>query len=873
MSFKPMAKPSSVAVAHDHGPGCDHGDADHDHASHGHEGHDHAGHDHAGHDHSAHSGGTSGQEHDHAGHDHSHDHGPPPERPPGSRECQGFTAIQLDLSFHLPGENDEFGRFEQLDKILSSIPGVLEVHLRRDGGHHEICVHHDTSILPAAQLIALGRQHAATIAARYKAKTWYVANMECAQCGMAIEHILGRTPGILTANVAYAAERLVVEYDSQVVSPRQIVAKLQAIGYPLEEPDPGQACSHHAHGHSGLAPKLEVPLSVTAGVLLAVGWALEFAGVVPAPWSNIFYILALISGGFFAVRGALLSLRARQADIETLMVLAGLGAACLGAWFEGAFLLFLFSVGHAAEHRAMERARQAVAALGKLRPDVARIRQGDAIVEVPVEKVAVGQIFVVRPGDRIPLDGTILDGTSSVDQAALTGESLPVPKQPGDSVFAGTVNAEGALGIRVDKLAGDSAISRVVDLVSSAEARKSTAQRFTTMVERRFVPLVLLAAPVLSIVLFASGTSPRDAVLRGVSLLVAASPCALAISTPAAVLSAVARAAKGGVLIKGGAHLEALGLIDTLAFDKTGTLTVGKPKVIDVIPFGVTTIDDLFATTAAAESLSAHPIAKEICAEAQRRGLTLGVATEGAAVHGKGLRALVDGTPVTIGNAAMFGELSPSALAAWNSALNAGQTPMLVQRGGVFLGIITVADTARPEAHVAVAELKKLGIKHTVMLSGDQRPVATALANSVGISDVFAPLMPEDKVGEIRKLSRMGKVAMVGDGVNDAPALATASVGIAMGGAGSDVALETADVVLMGDDLRRLPFAIALSQDATKIIKQNIGVALGVSGLLVLATVFGWVQISQAVVLHEGSTLVVVANGLRLLAWKPKFTV
>ena len=837
-SFKPMGKvvgiaPAPAAGGHVHGPGCNHDADDH--------GHDH----------------------------HGHAHGPPVERAAGDRVCDGNTAIQLDLGFHLAGEQDEAGRFDQLRRALCALPGVAQVHIRRDGGHAEICVHHDATV-GSLDLIAKASAEAGKIAARFRAKTWYVSNMESAQCAMAIEHILGRTPGILQANVAYAAERLVVELDGDRISERQIEAKLAAMGYPLEEPEAGHACSHHAHGQSGLAPRLEVPLSIVAGVLLVLGWALEAGGVLAPEYTRFLYAGALVSGGFFATRGALLSLKARQADIETLMVLAGLGAAILGAWFEAAFLLFLFSVGHALEHRAMERARQAVDALGKLRPDVAKVKRGGVLVEVPANKVQIGEIVVVRPGDRLPLDGTVVDGTSSVDQATLTGESLPVPKQAGDPVFAGTMNTDGALEIRVDRLAGQSAIARVVDLVASAEARKSKAQRFTTMVERRFVPLVLIAAPVLSIALYATGTDLRASVLRGVSLLVAASPCALAISTPAAVLSAVARAARGGVLIKGGAHLEALGTVDTVAFDKTGTLTIGRPRVVGVDPFDAVTEERLLAVAAAAETLSSHPIAKELVAEAGRRNLALPPASDATAVHGKGLRATVGGLPVAIGSAALFGELPPAVSAAWTAALERGHTPMLVQEGGVFLGLVAVADTARPEARGAVEALRSVGISRTVMLSGDQRPVATAMGATVGVTEVRAPLMPEDKVKEIRELSRTGTVAMVGDGVNDAPALASAAVGIAMGGAGSDVALETADVVLMGDDLRRLPFAIGLARAATSVVRQNIVVALGVSLILVIATVFGWVRISQAVVLHEGSTLVVVANGLRLLAWKPR---
>jgi Cd2+/Zn2+-exporting ATPase len=456
-----------------------------------------------------------------------------------------------------------------------------------------------------------------------------------------------------------------------------------------------------------------------------------------------------------------------------------------------------------------------------------------------------------------------------VDQATLTGESLPVPKGEGDEVFAGTVNVDGALEVEVTRLAAESSLARLVDLVSRAEANKSPTQRLTARIEKTFVPIVLVGAPLLSLVLyFGAGLLLRDAVLRGISLLVAASPCALAISTPAAVLSAVARAARGGVLIKGGAHLDALGRARAIAFDKTGTLTHGKPKLVGVEPVAGVAPAELLGAAAAIEAVSAHPIAAAVVAGAQAAGAVVGAAEDVEAVHGKGIRGRTAAGVVEVGSETLFDTALPAPLAAAVARLQeAGQTTMIVRREGVWLGVLGVADTLRAEARSAVERLRALGVEQTVMLSGDHARVARAVADAVGIREVQAPLLPEGKVRAMRELVRAGGVAMVGDGVNDAPALASASVGIAMGGAGSDVALETADVVLMADDLSKLPFAVGLSRAATRAVTQNLTIALGVSALLVAASIFGWVDISRAVILHEGSTILVVLNGLRLLVW------
>ncbi|WP_426736061.1 heavy metal translocating P-type ATPase [Myxococcus faecalis] len=841
---------------HQHGPGCDH--------AHGGDSHAH-GNSHA------HADGAA-CDHDHGDGHHHHHPKPKKIRPPGYRAAEGGgVALQLDLEGALPGETNDQGRFQKLEEALEAHHGILDVHIRRDQGYAEVCLHYNPKLVNSTALLATAQRTSAQVAKRYKDHTWFVRGMSSADSATTIEHGLTKVKGVLSANVAYASERLVVEYDSEEVSLKDIESRAKSLGYTLEVPSHGHACSHHAHG-GGLAPLLEMPLVVASGVLLVAGWLLGRFAPVPEMVPTVLWALSILSGGFFAIRGSVKSLLQLRIDIETMMVVAALGAAVLGSWFEGAFLLFLFSAGHALEHRAMDRARRSIESLGALRPEVARVRRGAELVEVPVAQVQRGDRVVVRPGDRVPLDGIIREGKSSLEQAAITGESMPVAKVPGDEVFSGTVNCEALLEVEVTRLSSESVLARVVDMVAEAEAQKGPNQRFAQRLERTVAPLVMIGAVVFPAVLVLLGTPLKEAILRAVSLLVAASPCALAISTPSAVLSAVAAAARGGVLIKGGIYLELLGKVNAIAFDKTGTLTMGKPKLLSTAPVAGVTEEELLATAAAVEALSAHPLAHAVVEAAASRNIKPPAGSDMEAIHGKGLRARIGTDWVDVGSLALFtGDAVPAEIQTLVDRLEgAGQTTMVVRKASRYLGVLGVADTVRAGARHVISTLKQQGISRTVMLSGDNARVAKSIAEQVGLDEARAPLMPADKVTAVREMGRTGSVAMVGDGVNDAPALAAASVGVAMGGAGSDAALETADVVLMSDDLSRLPFALSLARQATSVMKQNLVISLGISAVLIVASIFGLTSISSAVVLHEGSTLLVVANGLRLLAVRPK---
>jgi Zn2+/Cd2+-exporting ATPase len=615
--------------------------------------------------------------------------------------------------------------------------------------------------------------------------------------------------------------------------------------------------------------------ALTAGFFFLAGWLGEMFLVFPEWASLVLFLLAYVVGGFDIAGHALASLRRGKFDTDILMLAAAAGAAFLGDWAEGAFLLFLFSLGHAGEQYALGRAKQAVSALGGLMPKTAWLRQDGRLLETAVEELKVGDRIVVRPGDRIPADGTVAAGFSSVDQSAITGESRPVAKEPGHQLFAGTVNHENALEVTVGRLNQDNTLNQVMKLVTEAQSQQSPTQRFTEKFTGRFVPVILLlVALVLVVPPLAGWLSWNESFYRAMLLLVAASPCALALGTPAAVLAGIAQAARNGVLIKGGVHLENLGRLKVMAFDKTGTLTQGQFQVQSIISLNGASAEEVLAIAAAAEVQANHPLARAVVDAAQERGLALPVASDLEAITGRGVRSQVDGQPVLVGSLALFQEQAGheriNGLKTTINELEAeGQTTMVVSQNGRFLGVLGLSDRPRPESVAALQALRRQGIERLVMLTGDHETVARQIGRAVGVTDVRAGLLPADKLAAIRQIeAEYGPVAMTGDGVNDAPGLAAATVGIAMGGAGTAVALETADVALMADNLGHLPFAVGLSRAARAIIQQNLVIALFVITLLVLTSVTGLVQLNQAVVFHEGSTLVVVLNALRLLRYR-----
>ncbi|ELZ32026.1 heavy metal translocating P-type ATPase [Halogeometricum pallidum JCM 14848] len=598
------------------------------------------------------------------------------------------------------------------------------------------------------------------------------------------------------------------------------------------------------------------------------------------------YGVAYAFGGWYGLKGAIETLRHRAVDIDLLMIVAALGALSIGAPFEGAMLLFLFSLSNTLQHYAIGRSRRAIKSLIEMRPDEAQVLRDDGEVTVPIDEVAVGDVLVVRPGDKIPLDGIVTSGEGTVDQASLTGESVPVPKEPGDEVFGGTINESGSLEIEVTRQAHESAISRLITMVEEAQSEKAPTQRLIDRLEQPYV-LGVFALTIAAIAIpVALGNEFTGTFYRAMTLMVAASPCAVIISTPAAVLSAIASGGRQGVLFKGGEHVETAAKIDAVAFDKTGTLTQGDTQLTDVCVRDGTadqtlTEDGLLSIVAAVQARSEHHLARATVTAAEAQSLDVADAERFQSVAGKGVRANVDGMTTHIGNRSYFQTvLGDAAIDGLELGLDRlqmleaeGKTSVLVARerhGEVcVLGWLAFTDTVRPNAAEMIDDLRSLGVEHIVMLTGDNKRVAQRIADDVGIDEVQAELLPEEKVATIEDLvERHENVTMVGDGVNDAPALATATLGIAMGGAGTDVALDTADVVLMGDDLSKIPYVLGLGRKTRRTLTINLAIAFGAIALMVGTILLWGIPLPLAVVGHEGSTVLVSLNGLRLLGFR-----
>ena len=858
--------------------------------------------------------------------------------------------LRLDLPLVLPDVSEVHDRCVlRLTDTIKGRSGIDEVHIVGiESGAPQLCVHYDPDSMTLGRVRELVQSVGAEISSQYAHLSFRTKGSLLARTARRIAAELRRVPGVLEADVA-ASGSLRIEYDRSSVSQQELVEALGALGIsgdviPWSAPLPGPAAkvpplraaandaavdevkkdahdhsahkghetkerdedhSGHGHGEAGghaghshkeglLGEKTELIFALLSGALLLIGWLISKGDFAAPQVPTALYVGAYFFGGYFTVKEAFENLRARRFEIDTLMLVAAAGAAALGEWAEGALLLFLFSFGHSLEHYAMGRARRAIEALAKLAPETALLRRDGSTKEVPLADLEVGDVVVVKPNERLPADGVVVVGTTSVNQAPVTGESVPVDKRPMDDaksaiasfdkvaaehrVFAGTINGAGAIDVMVARKSDQSTMARVIKMVTEAEAQRSPTQQFTERFERIFVPSVLALVAVLMLAWLVIDEPFSASFYRAMAVLVAASPCALAISVPSAVLSGVARAARGGVLVKGGGPLENLGTLSSIAFDKTGTLTEGKPKLTDAVAAKGATDDELLTVALAVEEHSDHPLASAIVRGARER-LSAGAgsltASDVKSITGRGVHAQVDGDTVYIGKPVLFSELPDSAMPSDVEKANAdlvasGRTTMVIRKGTRFLGVIGVMDTPRPVAGKVMAQLRELGIERLIMISGDNQQVADAVAKSVGLTEARGDLMPEQKVDAIKDLrAAHGKVAMVGDGVNDAPAMANATVGIAMGAAGSDVALETADVALMADDLAQLPFAVGLSRSTSRVIKQNLWVSLGVVAVLIPATILG-LKIGTAVLFHEGSTLLVVANALRLLAYKNK---
>ncbi len=768
------------------------------------------------------------------------------------------------------------------EKLLGQTAGMLSTVIEPRFGR--VALHYDGARISDATAGRLAGELVQTVRSNYAQCTLQLAGHACEGCALKLERKAETIPGVRRASATFLGGTMHVSFDQRVLDLPAVEAKLKAIGAPVK---PFDAASPAPSGWRSWLHGDRLAISFTAATFafMLLGWSTT-RNLPALPAIGIAcYVLAYVTGGFFGVQAGWQSLRQATVDVDLLMVLAALGAAFVGAPFEGAMLLFLFSLSNVLQAYAIDRTRKAISSLMKLRPTQALCRRGSETKLLPLEELVVGDGLIVRPGESVALDGVVTEGASTLDEAMLTGESMPVAKTVGHPVFGGTMNQTGSLEIRVTKLAKDSTIAKLIQLVEQAQGEKANTQRFLEKAEQTYaLSVIALTAGLIFVPWLVLHQGFHDVFYRAMTVMVVASPCALIISTPASILSAIGGAARRGILFKGGAHLERMATIKVFAFDKTGTLTRGKPQVTDIIAGGELSAFpgqptggalDLLRLTASVEARSEHPLARAIVNAAEERRLGLLDCTAFQSVSGKGAAATVNQRRIAVGSAGYFQAFACVGLVEAETRLGTlqdeGKTCVLVAEINAdgtqahVLGVIAVADVVRPEAAAVVDRLHRLGVKRIAMLTGDHRRVAEAIARTLGVDEVHAQLLPADKVRVVKELRSHGPVAMVGDGINDAPALAAADIGIAMGAGGTDVAMETADVVLMNDQLHTIALALDISRRARRVVAQNLTFALGVIVVMVIVTLLGHVPLPVGVVMHEGSTVLVCLNGLRLL--------
>jgi Zn2+/Cd2+-exporting ATPase len=688
-----------------------------------------------------------------------------------------------------------------------------------------------------------------------------VEGMDCNEEVVILERRLKPLTGLEAVSADLVGQRLHVKYDAARLTTAAIVDAAGQTGMRMW-------LEHEQPAIAGAAVAWRWRLVVGCAAAIGAGLALSASG--RATPAAACFIAAAVAGGIFPARRAVAAIRSRTLDINTLMVVAVAGALVLGEWLEAAGVVFLFAVAQWLELRTMEHARQAIRALIDLSPREALVRSGGVERRTPVDDIRVGDEIVVRPGDKVPLDGIVASGHSDVNESPLTGESLPVDKAPGDEVFAGTINGHGALDVRVTRLVRDTRLARIIHLVETAQATRAPVQSFVDRFAGIYTPVVLMLAVIVAVIPpLAGAADPAAWVYRALVLLVISCPCALVISTPVSIVSALSAAARNGVLVKGGAHLERLAAVRVVAFDKTGTLTKGELRVTGVFPLGTTTADELLRYAAAVESRSEHPVARAIVAYARGTGIVVSPAARFASVPGLGAEGDLGADRVVIGNERLLQARAidvPADIADLRHARDEGKSVVLVAVNGALAGGLALADRPRDTAREAIGLLREQGVRCVVMLTGDHERTAARVAAELDLDEHHPQLLPEQKHALVRALrSRYGPVLMVGDGINDAPALAAADVGIAMGAAGSDAALETADIALMSDELLRLPYAMRLARATLRNVRMNVAISLALKAAFLVMAVTGTATLWMAVLADTGASVIVVGNALRLL--------
>ncbi len=755
----------------------------------------------------------------------------------------------------------------KLEKGIGRIKGVVDAKINFAAAKMKII--YDGSLLRPDDLAkaVAGFGYRATLvrAAQdqggFHRTVYRVSGLDCADCAAKLEKKLAAAPGVRRAAINFGAGKLTVEHTLTDSAVRQLV---EQAGYKAERDD-GAAGTPQAHAVWWQTPKTMA--TMVSGLLLLIAMVAGWADA-SVDGQITLYALTAVIGGYSSARTALYGLRSWIFDMNFLMTVAVIGAAAIGEWSEAATVAFLFSFGNALQTYTMDKTRRSIRALMELAPPEALVRRDGQEQRLPVEDIALGDIVIVKPGERIAMDGVVRSGASAVNQAAITGEAVPAEKAAGDSVYAGTINGHGALEIEVTRVAADSTLAKIMHLVEEAQAQKAPSQQFVDVFAKYYTPAVLIAAAgVMTLPWLAFGQPFAPWFYKGLVLLVISCPCALVISTPVSIVSAIGNASRRGVLIKGGAYLEQVGAVRAIAFDKTGTLTVGRPAVTDVVTVNGMDETEMLSLAAAVEERSEHPLAQAIVAAAA--GLPRKQAVNFQALVGRGARADVGGKTIYIGNLRFFEEIGHG-LARYEPGLaeleQQGRTVMFVGTEDTVYGMIAVADTLRADSGDAIRSLRGAGMRHIAMLTGDNNRVAGAIGGSLDLDAFYSDLLPADKVAAVKDITRRyGSVVMVGDGVNDAPALAAATVGVAMGVAGSDAALETADIALMADDLGKLAYIVRLSRKTVTVIKENVAFSILVKALFLVLTFAGFANLWLAVFADTGTALLVTLNGMRLM--------
>jgi Zn2+/Cd2+-exporting ATPase len=749
-----------------------------------------------------------------------------------------------------------------IEKGLSALKDIEQVNVNYSTAKMQVAATTLEAFEPIEKEIKKLGYSAEPLSQNRNVKTYSIEGMDCGSCAKSIENHLNIHPSVKHVSVNFSTGKMKIEHENSV---EDIISEVSKIGYKAS------LMSKNNQTANTKVPQKENGFIVASGVLIALGFIGSHNGISPL-LTTLLYAVAMVISGYKPVKSAYYAIKSRSLDMNVLMSAAAIGAAVIGQWLEGATVLWLFSLGILLQNKSIEKTRNSIRNLMDLAPAEAWVKVNGDILKKPVEEVSVGEIIIVKPGDNIPLDGEVVHGLSSVNQAPITGESIPVDKEIGDTVYAGTINEQGSLGIKVTKLVEDTTISKIIHLVEEAQEQKAPTEAFVDKFARIYTPIVFVLALVVMVVppLIGFGTW-GGWFYKGLELLVIACPCALVISTPVAIVSAIGNAAKNGILIKGGSFLEIAGAVKAIAFDKTGTLTVGKPTV-DSIKALTVSVDELLSIASTLENYSTHPIAKAIVAHATDEGITTRNGELFQNIVGKGVQATIEGTVYYAGNLKLFEEMNTPLGPVKNDVQDMqrnGKTVVMVGTQQQIYGVIAVSDALRETTISALKGLRQYGVNETVMLTGDNEGTAKLIAHSANVTRYFAELLPEDKVNVIKQLQSEGqKVAMVGDGINDAPALAVADLGIAMGGAGTDTAMETADVVLMADNLDKLPHTINLSRSAMSIIKQNIWFSIIIK-ILAFALIFpGLLTLWIAVLSDTGAALIVILNALRLLRVK-----